>query len=113
MHNEDGDLELLEFGQQLRGRGKSASLNGSFKILWQVIPLIQLILEHGVIMPKLPFNMLVELQLLADGLEMSVHPQAILVIHGDNIAKLKSCLWDAMSQIRLHAKALVQLTLDE
>ena len=113
MHNEDGDLELLEFGQQLCGRGESASLNGSFKILWQIISLIQLILEHGVIMPKLPFNMLVELQLLADGFEMSVHPQAILVIHGDNIAELKSCLRDALSQIGLHAEALVQLTLDE
>ena len=64
-------------------------------------------------MPQLPFDMLVELQLLANRLEVSVHPQAILVVRGDDVAELKNCLRQALSQFRLDADAFIQLTFDE
>ena len=64
-------------------------------------------------MPKLPFDMLVESQLLADDLEVRVHPKAILIIRGDDLAKLDNGERNPLRQFLVDSESLLQLTLDE
>ena len=66
-------------------------------------------LERGIILPELPFDVLIQLQLLANAFKCSVHTQAILVILSDDVAEIENAAGEPLSQLRLDLETFHEL----
>ena len=66
-------------------------------------------LERGIIFPELPFDVLIQLQLLANTFEFPMHTQAILVIMSDDVAEIENAAGEPLSQLRLDLETFHEL----